>query len=150
MLTGLQPFSDEDLGETLRRVVNLTAPPASSVARWLSREIDLVLARALSKDPAARYPDVTTFARALVRAAGRPRSTDTTAPDRAPSVPGVAVSVVAGKPLPQDISPRSVYLLSRIENGMSVADVLDVAGMSRLEARWRLQQLEESGLIAVE
>jgi len=58
--------------------------------------------------------------------------------------------VVPGKPLPKDMSPRSAYLLSRIENGMCVADVLDVAGMSRLEARWRLQQLEESGLIAVE
>jgi serine/threonine-protein kinase len=55
--------------ETLRRVFEQRAPRLSRVAPHLSTALDAPVARALEKDPAARYPSVRAFAEDLEAAA---------------------------------------------------------------------------------
>jgi serine/threonine-protein kinase len=144
MLTGVQPFEHDDLVETLLRVQTLEVPPASRVARWVPAELDPVLARALSKEPSQRYPDVVSFARALAEAAeGSRRSAGI-------SRPGAMIVLRPGSEPPSDASPRTVYLFSRLESGMTVGEAIDVSGMARLEALRRLAQLEDWRVIEVE
>jgi serine/threonine-protein kinase len=68
MLAGQPPFTGSGAREIMLRQV--TAPPPSArVARPdLPPEVDAVLARALAKDPAARFPTAGDFGRALARA----------------------------------------------------------------------------------
>jgi len=144
MLTGVQPFEHDDLAETLRRVQTLDVPPASRVARWISPVFDHVLARALSKEPAERYPDVLSFARTLVQVA-------TDSQRRAGiSRPGAMIVMRPDSQPPPDASPRTVYLWSRLESGMTVSEAVDVSGMARLEALRRLAQLEDWHVVDVE
>jgi len=218
MLTGRQPFDHEDLGEVLQRVTKLDATPPSSLAAGIPVELDAVLARALSKSPAARFEDVTEFARAFAAAALATNGSPSLMPTRAPvwttrlsdARPGsdeqtanvarclerVRAALDAGavreasmhaeaalriaesgedpvvaalvgisealltsvfmrwigsparclftndRPPPASfpVSPRAAFLLSRIDDGISVRDLLDVAWMPRLQAlRWLIQ-----------
>ena len=144
MLTGLQPFEHDDLFETLRRVQTLDVPPASRVAKWIPQAFDRVLERALSKEPSARYPDVLTFARTLVQVAADSRR------GAGISRLGAMIVVRPDSQPPRDASPRTVYLLSRLESGMTVSEAVDVSGMARLEALRRLAQLEDWHVVDVE
>jgi hypothetical protein len=211
MLTGEQPFIHSDLKETLGRVVKLNPKPPSTIASWIPVELDAVLARALSKDPGARFADVAEFAQAFAAAAGA--AVATPAPPPAPRSgvrmtsagtgggaarhldrtrasldvnavaeaaahaeaalrcadvahdPATAAALRLSEPLLAHVfmrrigstssrvftsgkaldhslplSPRAAFLLSRIEDGMTVAELLDVAWMPRLETlRWLVQ-----------
>ncbi len=66
MLTGVCPFGADSPQRSLVRIEARSLRPASDLARGLPRGVDLVLARALAPDPLERYPDVTTFAEALL------------------------------------------------------------------------------------
>jgi serine/threonine-protein kinase len=144
MLTGVCPFEHDDLVETLRRVQTLKVPPASRVARWIPTELDSVLARALSKEPEGRFPDVMSFARALVQAAEGSRR------GAGISRPSAMIVLRPDSEPPPDASSRTVYLFSRLESGMTVGEAVDVSGMSRLEALRRLAQLEDWHVIDVD
>jgi serine/threonine protein kinase len=65
LLTGHQPFNGADPFAVLHEVINGTQPPPSQHVPWLGAGVDAVIARAMSKRPAARYPDVMAFADAL-------------------------------------------------------------------------------------
>jgi Protein kinase domain len=67
-LTGEIPFPRE--GQLALMAAHLTAPPPRATTRRpdLSSDVDGVLARAMAKDPAARYPSCTAFVTALVEA----------------------------------------------------------------------------------
>ncbi|HVH22728.1 MAG TPA: hypothetical protein VNA11_09750, partial [Pseudonocardia sp.] len=67
-LTGEIPFPRE--GQLALMAAHLTAPPPRVSARRgdVSSDVDGVLARAMAKDPAARYPTCTAFVTALVEA----------------------------------------------------------------------------------
>jgi len=71
MLAGSPPFVGESAIELAMRHANDQAPP---LAPDTPPALVKVVARALAKDPAARYPDGRSMARALVRA--RPRATE--------------------------------------------------------------------------
>jgi hypothetical protein len=70
MLTGVLPFAGDDVGSVLSRVINDDPPPIAQVAPYLPAAVEPVLRRALSKDPAARFPAVGDFAAALAIATG--------------------------------------------------------------------------------
>src|SRR6185503_10248086 len=75
MLTGVQPFSRPSVPETLVHVLHSEPPPASSLSPIIPAEVDAVLARGLSKDPADRFSSVRQLADELLDAAqvdGRP------------------------------------------------------------------------------
>jgi serine/threonine protein kinase len=54
---GAPPFSGDDITQIMYQIVNATPPAPSAVQRQLPPMLDLVLARALAKDPDRRYQD---------------------------------------------------------------------------------------------
>jgi serine/threonine protein kinase len=226
MLTGQQPFRDDDIPKMLKRVLGLAAAPASAVAPWVPEEVDAVLARALEKSPAARFNNVAEFTRELAAAVRREPSTAPaplvsasrrlvgaeagTPPDPSTALgelldrarvavtggdftdaathaeaalrlaeenpgPRVSSSMDLAEPLlvrvfasrlgslahrlclakgaslrDLPLSPQVAFLLSRIDDGMSVAEVLDVASVPRLEALRTLVRLVSCGALRLE
>src|SRR5690349_24384225 len=66
LLTGAPPFQDSNRAVVISHHLN-TPPPPISQRRPELAHLDAVLARALAKDPADRYPTCLDFARALTR-----------------------------------------------------------------------------------
>lgn len=62
MLTGITPFSGEDITQLMFQVVNAAVVPPSHVNRALPPVLDYILARALKKNPAERYGSAAEFA----------------------------------------------------------------------------------------
>jgi len=72
MLTGVCPFDADSPQRSLVRIESRGFRPPSALAKDLPCGVDLVLERALAPDPLDRYPDVTTFAEALLDHLGDP------------------------------------------------------------------------------
>jgi serine/threonine-protein kinase len=56
-LTGAPPFSGADITQIMYQIVHAAPPPPSAVSSRVPPMLDLVVARALAKEPAARYQD---------------------------------------------------------------------------------------------
>jgi hypothetical protein len=95
-LTGEVPFPRE--GQLAIMTAHLTAPPprASAVRPDLPAAVDAVLARAMAKDPAARYATCAHFVAALANAvqAGRPSPATPTPPPAAPDEAGAPAGLL--------------------------------------------------------
>jgi serine/threonine-protein kinase len=65
MLTGRAPFNAPSYRNVLLQQLTASPPTARSLARDLPPEIDPILARALAKDPAARFQTMAEFGAAL-------------------------------------------------------------------------------------
>ena len=70
-ITGQRLFRGATELETMRRVVETEAPRLSSVARWVGPALDGVLAGALEKSPAKRFPSAQALGEALEAAASK-------------------------------------------------------------------------------
>jgi serine/threonine-protein kinase len=70
MLAGRTPFAGTDVMDVLRQVIGTEAPALDQLAPHVPRDVSEVLHRALSKDPEQRFPSISDFATALLRAAG--------------------------------------------------------------------------------
>ena len=58
LVTGGHPFPDaRSFGDMVAAHIHRVPPVASSVRPGITRDVDLILARCLEKDPARRYPD---------------------------------------------------------------------------------------------
>lgn len=161
MLTGWQPFLHEDIRVVLGRVASLDVPPASSVAAGVPAEVDRVLARALEKDEAKRFDDILEFSSEFAWAVCGRRSSWSCSPQASPPPsnvrphgdafdfserPGQRLFVNVHTPVRgHPASPRAAFVLSRIDDGMTVNDLLDVASMPRDEALSWLAQLVACG-----
>ena len=55
LVTGASPYSAREVGELMRQIASDTPPPPSASNPDLPAMLDLIVARALEKDPAARY-----------------------------------------------------------------------------------------------
>jgi hypothetical protein len=62
LLTGQQAFGGANVPQIVTRVVEENPRPPTQVIRTLPRPIDYLVARALAKDPAERYPDAKSLA----------------------------------------------------------------------------------------
>jgi serine/threonine-protein kinase len=92
LLTGRSAFEADSVPATLTRVLFQDPPPASSLVVGLPPLLDRVLAKALAKRPADRYPDASAFALDLEAVlAGR-------APSAAAAPPGPATQVARAIP----------------------------------------------------
>jgi len=67
-LSGRPPFEKSDGVEEMQRTVHTEPPPPSRFNPKLARGVDAVLLRAMSKDPAQRYPSCSALVEALERA----------------------------------------------------------------------------------
>jgi serine/threonine-protein kinase len=65
LITGEQPFGGSSLPRIIQRVLHEDPPPPTRLVPSLPAELDYIIARALSKDPADRYPDGKTMAEDL-------------------------------------------------------------------------------------
>lgn len=65
LLSGVNPFSDKDMSSIVRRVLELTPTPLSSVRDDLPPKLDEVVARGLAKSPNDRYATAQEFSHAL-------------------------------------------------------------------------------------
>src|SRR3569833_3085440 len=73
MIAGHAPIAGEDVVQILYRQLHEKPPPLAKVVPEISPALVDVLARALAKNPADRYPDTRDLARALVKADERRR-----------------------------------------------------------------------------
>jgi serine/threonine-protein kinase len=82
MAVGASPFSGDDITQIMYQIVNAAPPAPSAVQPRLPAMLDLVLARALAKDPDRRYQDARELAADLracaaqLAAAAPPRQAD--------------------------------------------------------------------------
>jgi serine/threonine-protein kinase PknK len=94
LLTGHPPFTGQSARAIIAQHFTATAPPLDLAAGPLARALDEVLARALAKEPAARFATTTDFAGALRKASAQAADASTTmSPLRATS-PGSLPSAV--------------------------------------------------------
>jgi hypothetical protein len=77
LLTGEKPF-EGNYTALLHRVLNTEPPPPSQLAVSAPRALDAVVARALAKRPADRFPSAAAFAEAMRAAAGPGIAAETT------------------------------------------------------------------------
>src|SRR5882672_6014556 len=70
MLAGRTPFAGDDVMDVLRQVISSEPPAIEQLAPHVPPDAGDVLRRALSKDPEQRFPSITEFANALLRASG--------------------------------------------------------------------------------
>jgi serine/threonine-protein kinase len=138
MLAGRPPFMGDDTSALLYQVVHEAPPRLSNFVKDLPGEVEGVILRALSKQPGDRFPDVTTFARALEAAAtGRPLPLEPRS-DADLGVPGVSLTPVevaptlagnpvefARRPMPATRGPRvlvwSIVAVAVIGGGYGLA-----------------------------
>ena len=113
LLTGRVPFhADSPLAILHQHVTTPPAPPPS-VSGEIPAAVDLVMSRALAKDPAARFPTCSSFVEALARALGislAPVVSAVTAAGTAPPAPAVssgARTVVSAPPPAPIAAPAS-------------------------------------------
>ncbi|MCK0438351.1 serine/threonine protein kinase [Gordonia alkaliphila] len=79
LLTGTPPFTSTNAASLIMAHIQQPPPRASTIAPALSPDVDTVLATALAKNPADRYPDSRTFATALTAALNTTPPTDVVA-----------------------------------------------------------------------
>jgi eukaryotic-like serine/threonine-protein kinase len=100
MLTGVLPFQSTDRAQLMRMHARKRPPPLSSIRRDLA-PFDKIVARALAKDPAERYPSCATFAEVLAAIGDRWISSMLpTLPPPAPEVSAEAEWVARSLPAP--------------------------------------------------
>lgn len=63
LLTGRRAFAGDGIAQVMARVIREEPPAPTSVIPSLPSSLDTLVARALAKDPAERYPDGDAFAR---------------------------------------------------------------------------------------
>jgi serine/threonine-protein kinase len=89
LLAGERPFRGEGATQVLYKIVNEEPPPLDlAPLGGLGGTLAGIVARALAKDPAARYPDAASFAADLGQALEEARSAE-------PPVPAAAVEALA-------------------------------------------------------
>jgi len=169
MLTGRPPFSGDSPMAIAYKQVNATPPVPSSINPDVPPELDAVVMRALSKNPANRYQTGQEFAEDLERArtggevtatpllpAGgeatqvisRPQPTSVLAPSEEP--PGSSRKAWVGALLAilvMALLAAGAYLVVTMltdDGGIEQVEVPDLSGMTRAEAE---QALEEVGLV---
>lgn len=71
LLTGAPPFTADDPLALVDAHVHLPPPEVSRQIPWLSKSFDVVLARAIAKDPDRRYPSCTELVHHLAEAVRR-------------------------------------------------------------------------------
>ena len=91
MLTGLPPFYGSDLNAILYQVINEMPEAPSSRNASIAPAFDRIVARALAKDPADRYPDAKEMASDLRSAAPAPVGAPRIAPRRTPARASAAI-----------------------------------------------------------
>jgi serine/threonine protein kinase len=112
ILTGLVPFRADSPLAVLHQHVSVPPPPASSMVPGIPAAADAVLARALAKKPADRFPSCAAFVETLAAALGVPLVPVSGTPVAAP----VTQPTVITGPKPADASgPATVISREKLD-----------------------------------
>lgn len=79
LITGEKPFVGDTLNVIMHKVLRTQPLPPSDLNIRVSKELDNVIMKAMSKNPDDRFPDMDTFAKALNNTIGKKRKQDDTA-----------------------------------------------------------------------
>lgn len=96
MLTGTKPFLADTLPAILQRILFVDPPAAHTLNSQLPESVSQALSRALSKDPASRFPTCAEFAAALVATAPPPSPPPAPVTRRSVLMPVLFGAVAAG------------------------------------------------------
>jgi serine/threonine-protein kinase len=99
MLTGEKPFSGEQLTTVLYKIVSEEPPAAEHLNPTLGFAVSLVMARAMAKDPAKRYPTCTEFVKALDAALSTKKGWRALSRGTSESMPTAVVGASTGAPV---------------------------------------------------
>jgi serine/threonine-protein kinase len=129
MLAGTPPFSGANLGQLLNAILHSTPPPPSHFRPGIPAVLETVVARAMQKNPQARYQDAAEMARDLAQCrAAVARARTPAAEQQAPADPYAATA-----PLGADAAEAA--LAAAEPEGLPPAPQFDSsAGMQRLLA----------------
>ena len=139
LLTGLQPINSPAVhDELLRRIVHRPALPfaARGVSAW--PEVEAVVGRGLAKQPADRFPDVASLARAF-SVTGLPTEVPARWPTAAQRALDTAVEAV--RSLTLSTEPRHVWFALRAAVALEDAELLAAADVlvRRAGSGWAVQ-----------
>jgi serine/threonine-protein kinase len=122
MLTGVKPFDAADLTQLLFWVVNLPHKPPSERNPSLPPVIDYVIARALKKEPEARYASAAELAHDLRECI--------------PEMAGAASATMAG-----DTAPGTVTVPNAATRRITTAERLELRASPRFDSTAALARL---------
>jgi serine/threonine-protein kinase len=88
-LTGRAPFDEDSPQATILAVMNSEPPRPRSITPAIPPHVELVIERAMAKNPDDRYPDMAAFEQALEALPAAAASAETGAPAAAAAVPSV-------------------------------------------------------------
>ncbi len=97
MLAGIAPFGGDDVQEVMFRVASFDPPAPSRINPAIPTVLDLVVARAIAKDPAQRYQDAQALAHDL--RAAKPAAANAKSPPPRPTAAAGAASATQTMPL---------------------------------------------------
>jgi serine/threonine-protein kinase len=145
LLTGVKPFDGDTLTEICVQVVTKEPPPPSEVTPGLNVDVDYVLRRALSKDPAMRYQSGSEMAADLddLITGNKPRSIIHSA--KTQIVPQIGETIAQGSVAtgvttarnPQSSAERSTHGRRKLLIYMIAAAVLLLAGAGLMALTFR-------------
>lgn len=151
MVTGAPAFAAPNLGQLLSAIMHGMPPPASSVRPGVPAAVEQVIARALQKNPQARYQDAGDMAREIAQC----RATLAGAAARVPAAPETPADpfadtlVAATQPIPRPGEPASLAASPHFDSSAGLQRLLKQAGEPRpLPARrWGLDHLRRAGWV---
>lgn len=133
MLAGRDPFAGDNIPEVMHNVLHVPPPPPSTFNPDIPPELDMVVMRALAKDPGERFQRVKEMGRALVALRRLLRSQ---AEDPGATMPNLP------PPVPPPRKDKDVAMTVRYAGGTSVSYTSDSSmgdiAQSRAETRQRL------------
>ncbi len=141
MLTGEKPFQGEQLTTVLYKIVSEDPPGPQMLNPSLAFAVSLVLGRALTKDPAKRYPTCTEFMTALDSALKTKKNWHALARGASQSLPTAVVGsgvmyatprAYADQSEPRRSGGRAWKLIAAALAGLGFAALLFVAGQKFL------------------
>jgi serine/threonine-protein kinase len=131
MLAGVAPFGGDDVQEVMFRVASFDPPAPSRVNPAVPTVLDLVVARAIAKDPAQRYQDAQELANDL--RAAKPAEGAKSPPPR--PAPAAVSSVMATQTMPlvrEDVGAETgprLPLSRRFDSTAALRALAEATGM---------------------
>jgi serine/threonine-protein kinase len=130
MLAGSPPFNAEEIPAIMYHVCNTKPPPPSTKNLGVTRSLDLIVARAMEKDPAARYQDAAAMVADLRACMGELEGGSAGEANAASeSAPAAAHEDVAPAPAPSGIA--GLHLAARFDSAAALARLAEPRGEDR-------------------